>query len=66
MNVYTRLLIVISVLVYNISVGQNPEVCSPNNFTATAGIEEAYLAWENPGIYYGVHEVSPKDSAYYT
>ena len=66
MNVYARLLIVISVLVYNISVGQNPEVCSPNNFTATAGIEEAYLAWENPGIYYGVHEVSPKDSAYYT
>ena len=66
MNVCARLLIVISVLVYNISVGQDPEVCPPNNFTATAGIEEVNLSWENPGIYFGVHEISPMDSAYYT
>ena len=66
MNIYARLLIVISVLVYNISVGQNPEVCPPNNFTATAGVAEVHLSWENPGFYYGVHEISPMDSAYYT
>jgi len=66
MNVYARLLIVISVLVYNISVVQDPEVCPPNNFTATAGVAEVHLAWENPGIYYGTHKLSPMDSAYYT
>ena len=66
MNVYARLLIVISVLVYNISVGQDPEVCPPNNFTANAGVAEVHLSWENPGFYYGVHEISPMDSAYYT
>jgi hypothetical protein len=66
MNVYARLLIVISVLVYNISVGQDPEVCPPNNFTANAGVAEVHLSWENPGFYFGVHEISPMDSAYYT
>ena len=66
MNIYARLIIFISVLVYNISVGQDLEVCPPNNFTATAGVAEVHLSWENPGFYFGVHEISPMDSAYYT
>ncbi|MBT92752.1 MAG: hypothetical protein CMA61_02980, partial [Euryarchaeota archaeon] len=42
------------------------DVCPPNNFSAAAGVAEVHLNWENPGIYYGTHELSPKDSAYYT
>ena len=64
MSVYTKRLSVVFLFIINIVTGQ--DVCPPNNFSAEAGVAEVHLNWENPGIYYGIHEVSPKDSAYYT
>jgi len=44
----------------------NVVVCPPGNLTTTPGIEEVHLSWQNPGVYYGTHELSAKDSSYYT
>ena len=55
---------VLYIFTLNMVVGQ--DICPPNNFSATAGIGEAHLSWENPGVYYGTHELKPKDQAYYT
>ena len=40
--------------------------CPPSSFTATPGIENVSLSWENPGFYYGTPELSTGDSSYYT
>ena len=64
MSVYTKRLSVVFLFIINMVTGQ--DVCPPNNFSAEAGVAEIHLNWENPGVYYGIHELSPKDSAYYT
>ena len=62
MSVNTKRLSVVFLFIINVVTGQ--DVCPPNNFSAEAGVAEVHLNWENPGVYYGIHELSPKDSAY--
>jgi len=64
MSTNTKRLSVVFLFIITMVAGQ--DVCPPNNFSAAAGVAEVHLNWENPGIYYGIHELSPKDSAYYT
>ena len=42
------------------------DVCPPNNLTVTPGVGTLNVTWENPGFYYGAHEVSPQSANYHT
>ena len=42
------------------------DVCPPNNLTVTPGVGTLNVSWENPGFYYGTHEVSPQSANYHT
>ena len=67
MKIFKPLLLFTIIAVSNEVYSQSDVVeCPPNNFTATAGIGSAHLSWQNPGTYYGTHELSTKDSSYYT
>ena len=42
------------------------DVCPPNNLTVTPGVNSISVTWQNPGFYYGTHEVSPQNANYHT
>ena len=42
------------------------DVCPPNNVTVTPGVNALSVTWENPGIYYGTHDVDPQHANYHT
>ena len=42
------------------------DVCPPSNLTVTPGVGTLNVTWENPGFYYGAHEVSPQSVNYHT
>jgi len=49
-----------------IKAGFAQDVCPPNNLTVTPGVGTLSVTWENPGFYYGTHEVSPQGFNYHT